>query len=123
MHSSPCRTIRNFQKEVAREARVNLDRGVAHQFFHRRLKLALQKQNQHRMRRKRKQKHILHVGMVPHVEQEKQLMWKNDTWLWKHALLQTTAIRRHETTMQRRLQAYQGKDDEVASSDSGDLYG
>ncbi len=93
--SSPCRTLIDFQRDVARVAGVRLDRGAALVFFHRRLKLALQKRQKRRRPRRKPNRFIVHADALPHFETEKLMMWENDTWLMKHCMLDEPAIRRH----------------------------
>ena len=103
--SSPCRSLLDFQRDVARIANVRLDRRAALAFFHRRVNMALQKKLRRRRPQRKLQKFVVNADVLPHYEKERLMMWENDTWLWKHATLDGPAIRRHKKKIAKRAAA------------------
>ena len=122
---SACLSVKAFQRQVVRVAKVQLDRTAALIFFHRRLKMALHKLHRQMPKRKlpckRKFKNVgVNAGDRLHFEQETLLMWANDTCPCKHATLDNPLIRRHRNKLVKREAAL---DAEPGTPESDGLYG
>ena len=91
-------TIRSIKNEVAQRCGYSLDGGANYVLFTNCLNKELIKHR--KLTRKRRRKVVMtHFGEVPHHLQEKAMMWSNDDWPWKHSLMSTPCVKRHNTKL------------------------
>ena len=89
-------TIRSLKNEVARRCVYSLENRANYVLFMQCLNKELIKHRK-KTRRRHKTGVMIHFGEVPHHLQEKAMMWSNDDWPWKHSLMSTPCVKRHNT--------------------------
>ena len=96
----------------------SLDRGAAYVFFHKLMQKKVGRPPAKRRTRRPRAKFTFLSDPILPPEQECILMWRNDTWLLKYAMLDTVHTRRHANKLAREKLARASIADRDSSSDA-----